>query len=89
MYRVPKYLYHFTSSAGGASINATGGIAASSRGLYGAGTYLTRYASPTIATLQGAAPTQAVVRVSNAGLNVSRTLFPGTFIVRNVSILLR
>jgi hypothetical protein len=89
LYKTPQYLYHFTSSAGGAGINATGGIAASARGLYGSGTYLTRFASPTLARLQGAASTQAVVRVSTAGLNVSRTPFPGTFIVRGASTLVR
>jgi len=89
LYKVPKYLYHFTSSTGGAGINAVGGISATARGLYGSGTYLTRFTSPFVAKLQGAGSTQAVVRVSTEGLKVSRTLFPGTFIVRNASILLK
>jgi hypothetical protein len=42
---VPATLFHFTSSAGGLGINATGVINAG-RGLYGAGVYLTRVTTP-------------------------------------------
>jgi len=89
LYSVPANVYHFTTAAGGAGINATGGIAASSFGVGGAGTYFTASTSATIATLQGAQGTAAVVQVSTAGLSLSPTIIPGTFVLRNASLLLR
>lgn len=79
VYTVPEYLYHFTSGAGGAAINATGYLRVG-QGLYGAGVYLTSSTTQWYATLQGAASTDAVVRVATAGLEISRTPWPGTFL---------
>jgi RHS repeat-associated protein len=84
---MPETLYHFTSLEGLAGIEATGGIQAGS-GLYGTGVYLTGFNSATMAILQGAQSTAAVVEVSTAGLNVSATYFPGTYIIRGASLLL-
>jgi hypothetical protein len=86
---MPKTLYHFTSAKGAASIAANGGINASMKGMYGMGTYLTGFNNATVATLQGARDTSAVISVSTEGLKVSATYFPGTYIVRGASVLLR
>ncbi len=88
LYQVPEYLYHFTSAEGGAAINASGVLNAG-KGLYGEGVYLTRFTSPTMATLQGARSTEAVIRVATEGLEISPTLFPGTFRTLGTSIILR
>ena len=85
---MPKNLYHFTSANGAAGIAATGGIQAGS-GLYGNGVYLTGFNSATMATIQGAASTEAAIAVSTEGLIMSPTYFPGTYIARGVSILIR
>jgi RHS repeat-associated protein len=85
---MPKTLYHFTSAASAAGIEATGGIAAGS-GFYGTGVYLTGFNSATMATIQGARSTAAAIAVASEGLPVSATYFPGTYIVRGASVLLR
>jgi RHS repeat-associated protein len=85
---MPSTLYHFTSAAGAQGIAATGGIQAGS-GLYGTGVYLTGFNSSTAALLQGAVSTQAVISVPTAGLGVSATYFPGTYILAGASLLVR
>ena len=87
LYTPPSTLYHHTSQASAAGIAATGGIQASSAGIRGMGTYLSSSPSPFIATLQGAGQTGAVVPVSSAGLGLSRTIVPGSFVVRRASVL--
>jgi hypothetical protein len=84
---MPKTLYHFTSAEGAAGIATTGGIQAGS-GIYGTGVYLTGFNSATMATIQGAASTEAVIAVSSQGLAISPTFFPGTYILRGASLLL-
>ena len=88
-YRIPDNVYHFTTAEGGAGINGLGAIRASGGGIRGPGTYFTSSTSPGVAIVQGAQGAAAVTRVSTAGLPLSRTLVPGTFVVRNASVLLR
>jgi RHS repeat-associated protein len=87
LYTPPATLYHHTSAAGAAGIAATGGIQASATGIGGMGTYLSSSASPVIATLQGAGATGAVVPVAAAGLRITPTIVPGSFVVRGASVL--
>lgn len=85
---MPKTLYHFTSVSGASGIAATGGIQGGS-GTYGIGVYLTGFNSAAMAKIQGAAAVDAAIAVSTEGLVVSPTYFPGTYLVRGVSILIR
>jgi hypothetical protein len=87
-YRIPDNVYHFTTAEGGAGINKSGIIRASNFGIGGRGTYFTSSTSRTIATIQGAQGTAAMVRVPTAGLPLSRTLVPGSFVLKNASLLL-
>jgi RHS repeat-associated protein len=87
LYVPPATLYHHTSVAGAAGIAATGGIRASATGIGGMGTYLSSSPSAAIATLQGAGATGAVVPVAAAGLRVTPTIVPGSFVVRGASVL--
>ena len=85
---MPKTLYHFTSAEGAAGIMNTGGIAAG-KGYYGTGVYLTGFNSASMATIQGAVSTHSTVIVATEGLAVSATYFPGTYIIRAASLLIR
>jgi hypothetical protein len=85
---MPATLYHFTSTSSATGIAAVGGIRAGS-GMYGYGVYLTGIKSRLYATIQGAKSTEAVVAVPTAGIRVSATIWPGTYIVRNASVLIR
>jgi RHS repeat-associated protein len=84
---MPSTLYHFTSAEGAAGIQAVSGISAGS-GVYGPGVYLTAFNNATMAGIQGAVQTEVAIPVVVEGLTVSATYFPGTYIVRGVSILL-
>jgi RHS repeat-associated protein len=84
---MPSIVYHFTSVEGAAEIAATGGIEAGS-GFYGTGVYLTGFNSAAIATIQGATSTEVAIAVSTEGLVISPTIFPGTYIIREASLLL-
>lgn len=81
--KAPGNLYHFTSGLRGAEINATA-VLRPGAGLFGAGVYLSTSTSTTIATLQGAHATEAVVRVSTSalteqGLRLVPTWVPGSY----------
>lgn len=88
-YVPPAVVYHHTTIAGAEGIAATGGIQASASGIGGMGTYLSGSSSAVTATLQGAAGTGAVVPVSSAGLGLTPTIVPGSFVVRGASVLVR
>ena len=77
---IPKSLYHFTSKEGAAAIRSSGVIRPGS-GLFGRGTYLTRFCSPFAAKIQGAKSVEVAITVTTEGLNISPTLFPGTYLV--------
>ncbi len=87
-YFMPSTLYHFTSLEGAAAIESTG-IQATINGLYGTGTYLTGFNSAFMATIQGAVSTETAITVSTEGLTISPTYFPGTYIIRGASLLLK
>ncbi len=78
-YQIPSVLYHFTSFEAAAAILEDGVINVGVRNAYGEGVYLTRFANPLIASLQGAASTEAIIEVETEGLQVVRTMVPGTF----------
>ena len=79
-YAPPAVLYHFTSAAAAASIAADGTITAGS-GLFGTGVYASSVLSPTAATLMGAGATDAAIAIPTAGLTVTPTLIPGSFVI--------
>ena len=87
---MPSTLYHFTSVESAASILAEGEIQAGTGfSLYGPGVYLTGFNNATIATLQGAASTEAVIPIATEGLTVIPTYFPGTYLIRGTSLFLK
>jgi RHS repeat-associated protein len=90
--RAPEKLYHFTSGVRGAEISATGALNPGA-GLFGNGVYLSTSTSTTVATLQGAHSTEAVVQVTaqtlqQQGLRLVPTWVPGSYRVVGGSIAL-
>ncbi len=86
-YFMPQTLYHFTSAEGAQAIASSGQILPTKVGLWGSGTYFTAFNNATIATLQGASSTQAVIAVSSTAVGATGTYFPGTYIVQGGVVL--
>jgi hypothetical protein len=86
----PPVLYHFTTAQGAQGILATNGIRATI-GLFTQtpGVYLTRFESPWLARLYGAAGTSARFTVPTAGLPLGPVWWlPGAFKTLGASVLL-
>jgi hypothetical protein len=75
---MPKYVYHFTSAARKAEILSTG-VIQPGEGLLGYGAYVSGSSSRLVGTLQGAHSTEEAIKVSTEGLNLIRTIVPGSY----------
>jgi RHS repeat-associated protein len=78
--KTPRNLNHFTSQDAAKTIFANKYIQAGARRtIFGKGVYLTSSSSRVAATLQGAKSTEAMIKVSTAGLKVRPTWVMGSY----------
>ena len=77
-YKVPEKLFHYTTKEAANKISQEGVINVGKNNLYGKGVYATRFDSPILARIQGAANADARIIIQNT-TGFKPTPFPGTF----------